>query len=250
MNLAEYLSAHPDRLSKLDSSEEFYETCGLDPIYVDNEHQFIDVSTLSAFITLHGGHKLRDEMKAMETYLKSKMLRSPLDTPEEFSKALAEIKSGYKISRKKYRERVNPDSIFPFFVRPETAFGFMRHHLSGSDEVYEMQLEPAASIIPVHARDLILAAFKDWRAKDPLAWYLGIENIRIKLQTRKTETPEGTTDHTLEVYVYIPRSQPKHARLELKTNPEGQPEIPSLKKLIKRIHKAVVLPGFEKESLA
>ena len=247
MNFSEYLSNHPDRLRSLDSTKEFFETCGLDPVYVDSDRRFIDILTLSAFIALHGGTKLRDEMKIMETYLKSKALRHPEDTPEAFGEALQELKKAYKTSRKKYPERANPDNALPFFVHPETAFGFMRRHMVSSEETYGMQLEPAASIIPLHARDLILAALNDWKEKNYLAWYLAVENISMKLQTRRTETPEGAVEHALEVYVYIPRSQPKHARLELKTDAEGRPKIPPLRKLIKRVHEAVVLPGFDYE---
>jgi len=245
LSLAEYISAHPDRLRNLDDSDKFYETCGVDPIYIDKEFKFIDILTLSAFITLHGGNKLRDEMRSMETYLKSKRLRHPLDTAEKFSEAWLELKASYKISRKKYPERADPDSAFPFFVRPETAFGFMRYHLGSSEETYGMQLEPAAAIIPVHARQSITKAFGDLKEHNYLAWYLAVENVSMKLQTRKTETPEGTAEHTLEVYVYLPRSQPKHARLELETDAEGQPVIPPLTELVRRLYGAHVLPGFE-----
>ena len=243
MKFSEYVYEHPNRLKHLDCSDEFYETGGIDAVYVDPKRGLVDVTTMSALITLHGGPQLNDELGSLSAYLRGHGLRHPQDTPEDFADSLALLKADYKANRKTYVDRDGP---LPFFVHPVTAFGFLRHHLSSSDEVYEMELQPTSIILPRHVKELILKALKRLKNDNYLAWYLAVENIRFKLQTHKVTNQEGDEKSWLSAYVYPQRLPAKYARVDL----ISELEMPSIEHIVLQIGNQISLPNFEPERLA
>lgn len=244
MLFLEYFSTHPDRLRHLNTSTEFFKTCGPDPVYVDTDRVLVDVLTLATFITLHGGSKLENVLISMETYFRGEGLRHPKDTHERFVEACDELKKLHKKdNRDKIAKRSSSKDPMPFFVYPETAFGFMRHHLRYSKELYGQLLAYTSELIPLHAREMIVGAMDKMKKKNYVAWYLASHGVSIKLQARELIHPSNPVEHQMDVFIRILGNPPEHAKFGLSVK-GGEVVIPRLKNILACPEVVRYLPGF------
>lgn len=244
MVFLDYFSQHPDRLQRLDTSAEFFESCGADPVYVDSERGLVDILTLAGYIALHGGAKLENLFRSIESYLKAGDLCHAKDTREGFSSAHEEIKALYKKDKTSAGKRKSPKNHLPFFLHPETAFGFMRHHIKRSEELYGQLLEYNSKLIPPHARALVITAMEKMKAKNYIAWYLASHWMDIKLQAKEILKPEAASEYQLDVFVHVSARPPEHARLSLSVNKQGEVVVPKLKAIMASPAVLKYLPNF------
>lgn len=217
MNFRKYFTTHPDRLSQLDigHSDEFYISAGADPIYVTGAG-LIDILSLSAFVALHGGAKPVNELAAVQSYLHSeRSLRHPLDTVEKYSEALAELKVLHKSKRKEYLKRSDRDNYRPFFLHPETAFGFVRKHLSNSPEMYGQALTVASNIIPKHASDLMKSALGQLAKDNHVAAYMAKHDLSLTLSVGVVSSEGKEPESYMEVLLRFKGLSAIHERLAL-----------------------------------
>lgn len=244
MLFLEYFSEHPDRVRRLNTSTEFFESCGPDPVYVDSKRVLVDILTLSTFIRVHGGTKLENALAAMETYLRGEGLRHPKDTYEGFVSACKEIKTLHKSdSGDQLVKRDSSSKPLPFFVRPETAYGFMRYHLRSSAELYGQLLPYTSELISPHLREMIIDAMDKMKKKSYVAWYLASRGVTLKLQAREVVHPVNPVEHQLDVVIRTLGNPPEHAKFGLSVK-QGEVVIPKLKSILGCPEVVKYLPGF------
>ncbi len=215
MNFHEYLQNHPDRLAHLDQSEEFFATAESDPIYVHKTLDLIDVYSLCATIRIHQGTGFSDELNSMSLYLKNERnLHHPADAFEHFREALDQLHDRAKITKEEYLPRKG-SSRLPFFVYGTTAFGFMRHHLKGSEQLYGQPLTLASSLIPPHARKIMVDGVEKLKGVSAAAHHFAMENVYIRLRSGHIAHVDMEDEYYLDAYVSRAAMAPEHVRVAL-----------------------------------
>lgn len=219
MNLSTYIQDHPDRLTRLNQSDKWFAEAGENPIYMDTERGLLDIYTTCSLIALYGGTALKTPIQSLISYLKSlRALRHPDDTAERFEAAVEELRALQKINAKDYRPRELPDNPAPFFIHPETAFGFMRYHLRNSPQMYGQPLALSSLILPVHAKQAMAEAFDNMKQSNFHAWYFAINNVTVKLRTVKTFSEAADPKIHLDVYAQVGAGDVYHARQAIEGN--------------------------------
>jgi hypothetical protein len=200
MHLQEYYYNHPDRLRNLDQSEQFFAVADDNPIHPSLYGGMVDVVSLFTCLPSRGGKAYRTFPSQLLTYLKSgKNLSHPNDTFEAFSAATSEIQLAYSADKHNYPVRYNPNLSAPFFVQPETAFGFLRKHLYGSPQLYGQQLVPASTLITEQVKRLMQASFSRMKELNPVAWYFAVSGLSLRVRAGVALHEEGESIATVIV---------------------------------------------------
>jgi hypothetical protein len=196
MRKLEKLREDPMRTNRLSEKDSFYDSAGLNPIYVDTDRGLVDVSTLCSFISLHQGSRLDDEFSAMLSYLKSSNLRHPVDDSAiVYSNALNQAKH-------------DPEHLghghywYPFFVHPVTAYFFARWHLRKSPQLYNMPLEPNSNLFSPVLRKMIIDGLEELKRKSSLVYYMAMHDVSFSLKTCAKEAEEGY-EFSIDVIIRI-----------------------------------------------
>jgi len=234
MTFPAYTQSHPDRLAQLNQSEDWLAKAGDNPIYMHKNGKLLDIYTICSLVTLYGGSVLNSPVTSIISYLKSaKALRHAEDRPARFDGALNELKELYAADKKDYLSRQDPDDFAPFFVHPETAFGFMRYHLRASPQMYGQPLTLNSLILPVDAQAAMAEAFDKMEKSNFYAWYFAVNNVSVKLRAVKTFKEDNDSKVHLDVYAQMGSEPPFHARQPLETEDGVRYKMPSLAEVMK-----------------
>jgi hypothetical protein len=196
LNPLDYLRDHPNRRSRINDSEAFFEASGLNPIYVDIKFKLIDVSSLCSFIRVHEGAGYKNEFKSMLSYLRSSMPRDPEDDAPDL----------YEIQYQDYimnEVGEKPECKFPFFVKPITAYAFCRWHLRNSPQLYGLPLEYSSPLFNGPARDLIMSAMLDLREKNRVAYEFLLHDAELICYCTRTERAMSPYKYELSVSIKV-----------------------------------------------
>jgi hypothetical protein len=200
MNLQEYYYNHPDRLSNLDRSEQFFAVADDNPIHPSLEGGLIDVVSLFLCLPSRGGKAYRTFPSQLLTYLKSgKNLAHPSDTFEVFYTATSEIQLAYSADKSTYPARSDPSLSAPFFVHPETAFGFLRKYLHGSPQLYGQQLALTSTMITEPVKRLMQASFARIKELDPVAASFAARGLSLRVRAGVSILDDGKSTATVMV---------------------------------------------------
>jgi hypothetical protein len=200
MNLQEYYYNHPDRLRNLDQSERFFAVADDNPIHPSLQGGMVDVVSLFSCLPSRGGKSYRTFPSQLLTYLKSgKNLAHPSDTFEVFYTASAEIQLAYSADKSTYPVRSDPSLSAPFFVHPETAFGFLRKYLHGSPQLYGQQLALTSTMITEPVKRLMQASFARMKEFDPVAAYFAARGLSLRVRAGVSIMDEGKSTATVMV---------------------------------------------------
>lgn len=224
MPLIDYITNHPARLSALGSLETNTEN----PIRVDTDRKLIDVHSLVSTTALYGGPSPSNPPKTVATYLaSSRALRHPADHPIDFKTAYQKIVDAYKADKDNYPTH-DETQIAPFFVRPITAFGYIRHQLRFADYMHGQPVVPHSKVLTPVVGEYVREALSELKSENPLAWYFSVNNVQIKLRSVKLENESYGERMHIDALVQVGYVPPKHARVDLNLGEDGMPKAPGI----------------------
>jgi hypothetical protein len=200
MNLQEYYQNHPDRLRNLDQSEQFFAIADDSPIHPGLEGGLVDVVSLFSCLPSRGGKNYKTFPSQLLTYLKSgKNLAHPSDTFDVFSDSTGEIQQSYLADKGTYPARSEPTLSAPFFVHPETAFGFLRKYLHGSPQLYGQTLSLSSAFITEPVKRLMQASFERMKELNPVAWYFAVGDLSLRVRASAAFQEDSKSTATVMV---------------------------------------------------
>jgi hypothetical protein len=200
MNPQEYYHNHPDRLRNLDQSERFYAIADDHPIHPSLEGGLVDVVSLFSCLPSRGGKAYKTFPSQLLTYLKSgKNLAHPSDTFEVFLDSTSEIYLAYSSDKAIYPTRSDPSLSAPFFLHPETAFGFLRKYLHGSPQLYGQQLALSSAFITEPVKRLMQASLARMKESNLVAAYFAARGLSLRVRAGVAQLEEGKSTATVMV---------------------------------------------------
>ena len=233
MIFQDYFSRHPDRLKNLDQSDTFYAGADEYPVHPSQTGGLVDVTSLFSCLPSRGGKHYKTFPDPLLSYLKSgRNLAHPDDTYDTFQVPVERLRAQYVADKRTYE--VTAGKTAPFFVHPETAFGFLRYILRDSDQLYGQPLTSTSILVSAPIRKLVVDSLEVLKTQNFRAWHFANNDISLKIRASMIRT-EGRPDE-VSTTVQVMKGSNLVSTVKIEINTVGDRAVmPTFNKIIEHL---------------